>query len=119
MKYLIMLLLLVGCGEECEKINTSISLRSCAKIAKMIDGSFSYTPKQCTVYIEQGEYSFYSDDQESGVSFGLAMAVNRPKLKDFYKCIESEVLSVDATTEQHLIVERKCRKKLGMKETYF
>ena len=116
-----MLLLLVGCGEESEETKTFISLSSCTNIAKMIDGSFSYTPNQtvpCTVYIEQGEYAFYSDDQEKGISFGLAMAVNRPKLKDFYKCIQSEAVSMNATTEQAVIVDRKCRKKLGMKDIY-
>ena len=116
-----MLLLLAGCGEEAEetKERRAISLSSCTSIAKMIDGSFSYTPNQtvpCTVYIERGEYAFYSDDQESGISFGLAMAVNRPKLKDFYKCIGPR--NIELTTQQAVLLDRKCRKKLGMKDLY-
>jgi hypothetical protein len=121
MKYLFMLLLLAGCGEETEESKAFISLNSCRSISKMLEGSFSYTPNQtvpCTVYIEQGEYAFYSDDEESGISFGLAMAVNRPKLKDFYKCIQSEAVSINATTDQAILVDRNCRKKLGMKDTY-
>jgi hypothetical protein len=121
MKYLFMLLLLAGCGEEVEEAKKTISLSSCSSIAQMLEGSFSYTPNQtvpCTVYIEQGEYAFYSDDQEKGISFGLAMAVNRPKLKDFYKCIQSEAGDNYVTTQESVIVDRKCRKKLGMKELY-
>ncbi len=121
MKYLLVLLILVGCSTESQEPKQSISLYSCERIAKMIDGSFAYTPDEdvsCTVYIEKGEYAFYSDDEERGISFGLAMAVNRPKLKDFYKCIESQDLPDNATTEESVIVDRRCRKKLGMKDTY-
>lgn len=115
-----MVLLLTSCSNS-EDGSPKISSGSCTKLAEMLDGSFFYdagSDTPCTVVIEGGRYYFYSDDQAGGVEFGLEMAVNRSKLKQFNKCVEFKESGKTLTTEQALMIGRSCRKKLGMKGSF-
>lgn len=117
MKYLLIFLLLMACSKN-EECKVNITSSSCAELALMLDGSFAYkgdSQVPCIVFVEGNSYYFYSDYSASGVKLGLAMAVNRNKLKMFNKCVKT---NKELTSEEALLLDRRCRKKLGMKDEY-
>lgn len=116
MKYLILLLTLIiaGCSEK-KPETKKVSLHLCETLSQKLKGNFSHSKKGCTIFIEKSEYVFGSDDKIHGVMFGLGMAVNRPKIKKFYECIEKEEVKYEYTNfEIDVVIDRNCRKKLGM-----
>ena len=112
--------LLVGCSKK--KVEDRISLHSCLNITKLLNGNFVYNPelkKPCVVYVEDRIYYFYSDQIVKDIALRFAVAINRPKLKHFYKCFyKNKPKNKELSTEEALLIDRKCRKKLGMVDYY-
>lgn len=115
--FLILSLFIMSCSEN--KREVSIYSSSCAEVAKLLDGNYSYVSEgsesRCTVEIEGTFFNFYQEAIITGVKLGLAMSVNRDKMKEYYECTNPKEVF---TAEQSSLLYRNCIKKLNMKDFY-
>ncbi len=121
MKHFLLLTLL--CLASCSSDEPTLQSYKCEQLAKDFSADQMFYKIKgardlpvCQINYENNSFYFYSDVEIEGVMRGRRMALDKPKLKEFNKCLGDR--DPKASIGVRLALREKCATKLNMLEAF-